>query len=123
MKTIVITTTNSLWDTAREQGSYTWSTIDSRLDDVGFIHATSPGQTIDMLNRHFTGRDDIILLLVNADLVEPEIQLEKALSGREGPFPHIYGPLNIDAVYEVIKPEKDAEGNFVQPTSLAELNK
>ena len=95
MKTIVITTTNSLWDKAREQGSYTWSTIDSRLDDVGFIHATSPDQTIDMLNRHFTGRNDIIYT----------------------------GPLNINAVYEVIKPEKDAEGNFVQPASLAELNK
>lgn len=77
------------------------------LDDVGFIHATSPNQTIDMLNRHFTDREDLLLLLVDVTKVSSEIKFEAPLSGRKGLFPHIYGPLNIDAVYKNLKADKE----------------
>lgn len=118
MQTIVITSTDAIWAKAQTTGNYTQSTIDTTLDDVGFIHATSPDQTVAMLNRHFTDRDDILLLLVDSSKVRAEVKLEAPLSGSAGVYPHIYGPLNIDAVYKTVKPLKDSSGNFTEPEEL-----
>jgi uncharacterized protein (DUF952 family) len=114
-QTIVVTASERAWVEVQESGQYTRSTIDSDLESVGFIHATFPDQTIAMLNRHFTDRDDVILLLVDMDKVKSPIKYEAALSGRTGTFPHIYGPLNVDAVYDTIKPKKGDDGLFVEP--------
>jgi uridine kinase len=120
-ETIIITTTANLWEKAKETGHYTQSTIDLKLDDVGFIHATSPDQTIAMLNSHFTDRDDILLLLVDLNKVQPKLKFEAPLSGKPGLFPHIYGPLNIDAVYSTIKPSQDMRGSFIETDELTKL--
>jgi len=32
--------------------------------------------------------------------------------GWEAPFPHIYGPLNVDAVVRTLALERNAEGTF-----------
>lgn len=101
MQTIIVTSTPELWRKAQEEGIYTQSTIDQQLgDNVDFIHATTPDQVMDMVNRHFTDKDELLLLLVNTDLVEPKVLLGAPKSGRAGLFPHIYGPLNLNAVYQ-----------------------
>lgn len=112
MKTIIITSTLDLWGKAQDAGEYMQSTIDSTLDEVGFIHATSPDQTIAMLNRHFTNRDDVLLLVVALDKVKSEVKFEASLSGKGGLYPHIYGPLNTDAVIDTRVPIKDGSGRF-----------
>ena len=116
---IVVTATIQAWQEAQTTGEYKQSTITSTLEDIGFIHATFPDQTTDMIKRHFTDRDDVVLLLIDAEKVKSPIKYESALSGRVGIFPHIYGPLNIDAVLTTAKPEKDSTGNF---NTLEELN-
>jgi uncharacterized protein (DUF952 family) len=121
MRTIIVTTTDKFWEEAQTQGSYARSIIDSTLDEVGFIHATTPDQVVPMLNRHFSDRDDVILLLVDLNKVGPRVKFEAPLSGKAGIFPHIYGPLNIDAVYGTIRPSKDPSGNFVDSDELAKL--
>ncbi len=121
MQTIVITSTVEFWEEAQKAGEYTRSTNDLILDEVGFIHATSPDQTTAMLNRYFTSRSDVLLLLVDMAKVKSEVRFEAPLSGKPGLFPHIYGPLNVDAVYGIIKPNKDVSGNFVEPAELARL--
>lgn len=89
------------------------STINSILDEVGFIHATDPDQTIAMLNRNFTDRNDILLLIVDLEKVKPEVKFEAPLSGSKGVYPHIYGALNTDAVINTQVPKKDPSGQFV----------
>ena len=118
MQTIVITSTDSLWANAQKVGSYSHSTINSNLSDVGFIHATKPAQTVAMLNRHFTDRNDIILLLTNLDAVDSEVKFEKPLSGKDELFPHIYGPLNINAVYATIQPKKNSSDTYIELEEL-----
>ncbi len=117
MKTIVITSTSGLWDEAQKVGEYRQSTINSTLDDVGFIHATSPDQTTAMLNRHFVDRNDILLLVVDPNKVKPEVKLEAPLSGSSGVYPHIYGPLNVDAVIDTYVPARDSSGKFTDSKS------
>lgn len=121
MQTIIITSTDEMWARAQQAGFYSQSTINSKIEDVGFIHATKPDQTIAMLNRHFSERDDILLLVVDLARVKPEVKFEAPLSGNPGKYPHIYGVLNIDAVYKTVSPSKDQSGNFIESDFLAEL--
>ena len=122
MQTIVITSTLELWKEAGKSGQYTHSTIDTKLAEAGFIHATSPYQTIAMLNRYYPEREDIILLLADVAKIIPGVKFEASSSGRTpGQFPHIYGPLNINAVYKIITPLRDTAGDFVPITELSKL--
>lgn len=118
MRTIVIIAKQEVWQQALKTGEYTQSTIDSTLAEVGFIHCSFPDQTIEIANRRFSERDDLILLLIDEDKVKAPIKYEGALSGRAGTFPHIYGPLNIDAVYATVALEKDNGGKFISPKEL-----
>lgn len=117
MKTIVLITRQPVWEETQAKGEYSQSTIDSTLEEVGFIHATFPDQTMEVLPR-FKDRDQVVLLLVDVDKVTVPIQYETALSGRPGTFPHIYGALNTDAVYETVVLKKDEAGDFIAPEEL-----
>ena len=117
MKTIVVIAQRSIWELALKFGQYKQSTITSKLEDVGFIHCTSPSQTLDIAQR-FVDYDDVVLLLINTDKVTAPLKYEAALSGRSGKFPHIYGPLNVDAVFDVVSLTKDIEGTFTAPIEL-----
>ena len=118
MKTIICITTRAIWDDALKSGEYIHSTITSSLDEVGFIHATTPDQTMDVIPR-FAEQKNVVLLFIDADKVKAPVKFEAARSGREGLFPHIYGPLNIDAVYSTVEVNKNPEGNLVAPGALS----
>lgn len=118
MQTIVAITNQSFWNDSQKAGKYTQSTIESTLDEVGFIHCTNPDQAVMIANRHFTKYDDLILLLIDVDKVESEVKFEASLSGRGGLYPHIYGSLNLDAVYDVVKLPKQEDGQFTAPPEL-----
>ena len=117
MKTIICITTRAIWDAALKSDEYTHSTITSSLNEVGFIHATAPDQTMDVIAR-FTDQKDVILLFIDAERVQSPVKFEAARSGREGLFPHIYGPLNVDAVYSIANVERNAEDKFIAPAAL-----
>lgn len=119
MKTpIILIAQKSVWEKSQPTGKYIQSTITTSLADVGFIHCTTPDQTVDTANKHFPEYNDLVLLVLDPDKVIPDIKFEKAASGRPGLFPHIYGPLNVDAVTQVLDFKKDPSGNFVLPSSL-----
>ncbi|MDB5169117.1 MAG: hypothetical protein JWO41_473 [Candidatus Saccharibacteria bacterium] len=118
MQTIVVITTDSIWKQALQAGEYTQSTIDSTLSEVGFIHCTIPEQTITIANRHFSDKTGLILVLIDKSKVTSEVKFEASLSGRPGLYPHIYGPLNINAAYAILPLEKDASGQFIEPEEL-----
>lgn len=121
MKTIVVITDADMWERARKNGQYTHSTLDTTLEEVGFIHCSSPHQTMEIVNRRFADRENLILLFIDADKVAAPVKFERALSGRAGVFPHIYGPLNLDAVYATARLEKNGQGEFVAPKDLADM--
>lgn len=120
MHTIIAITTKSIWSQTLKDGKYTHSTIHSTLQDVGFIHCTKPSQTMEVIPR-FKDVENVILLLINVDKVTAPVVFEEAKSGRAGKFPHIYGTLNTDAVYEVIPLKRDQNNDFVTPSILKNL--
>lgn len=95
--------------------------VGASQDDGEYIHANTPEQIIPMLNRHYTDYEDILLLLVDLNKVSSEVKFEASSGPTPGLFPHIYGPLNIDAVYETLVPSKDVSGNFMDSDILLTL--
>lgn len=81
------------------------------LQTEGFIHASKAQQVIKSANRFFKGQSGLVILMIDAEKVQAEIKYEYAEVGEE-PFPHIYGPLNRDAVIKEFKIEPNQEGYF-----------
>jgi uncharacterized protein (DUF952 family) len=86
------------WEAARASGGpYEISTRGQTLAEVGFIHASrDEAQARTVRQAFYADVDDLVLLVI-----DPE-----GLDVREEPvgdavFPHIYGPLPIEAVVDV----------------------
>ena len=86
------------------------------LDSEGFIHCSTPDQAVDVANSLFRGQRGLVLLVIDPARVVPSIRYEDAGNGKL--YPHIYGPLNVNAVVgvEVFKPS--ADGTFELPARL-----
>ena len=76
---------------------YRVSTIGRSLDDVGFIHCSFARQVRSVADTFYRGRSDVLLLSIDPSRVRAPIR-EEAPPGGDDLFPHIYGPLNVDAV-------------------------
>ncbi|MHC5832652.1 MAG: DUF952 domain-containing protein, partial [Nostoc sp.] len=67
-------------------------------------------QIIKVANTFFSNQKELVLLFIDSDKIQAEIRYEPAEIGEL--FPHIYGELNIDAVYQVIDFEAGEDGFF-----------
>ena len=103
-KYIVHICTRKDWQEAQAAGQYQ----PPSLKNEGFIHCSRPNQAITVVNRFYRQVPELILLWINPELIDAEIRWEAA-DGEV--FPHIYGPLAINAVLTVrnILPDPDGE--------------
>jgi len=88
--------TDSTWNNAREIGVYTVPS----LKEEGFIHCSQQNQLADVKQRYFEGRNDLLLLSIDTDKLTSPFIFEWSPSVQDT-FPHVYGPINVDAVVEV----------------------
>ena len=88
------------------------------LATQGFIHTSRPHQLLRVANAIFKGQRDLVLLYIDPHAVSAEIKYE-APPGSQEAFPHIYGPLNTDAVIKVVDFLPDAAGLFTLPADVA----
>lgn len=110
------------WLAAVEQGVYQTQS----LTKEGFIHCSKPSQVVDVANTWYQGMRGLVLLVIEPEKLREELRWEppahphpgQASSLEEDLFPHIYGPLNLDAVKKVIQFEPDANGTFSLPFGL-----
>lgn len=88
------------WQTAVAAGEYAISSLGVTLDEEGFIHASRADQWEGVKQRYYSDVTEPLTLLVidPAKLTSPLVVEEAPGSGET--FPHIYGPLNLDAVVE-----------------------
>jgi len=107
-------TTREQWEKAMVEGVYRGDTLDSQ----GFIHCSTPQQTIKVANALFPAQKGLVLLCIAVNKVQSEIKYEGA--GSEELYPHVYGPLNVDAVIEIADFEPTKSGKFMLPKKIAD---
>ncbi|MFI6763689.1 DUF952 domain-containing protein [Micromonospora sp. NPDC050417] len=81
------------WAEAEARGWYEGSAVD-RQD--GFVHLSSGEQVVETAARHFAGQADLVLLTVDPDRLDDALRWEPSRGGLL--FPHLYGPLPVNAV-------------------------
>jgi glutathione S-transferase len=92
--------TKSDWESAQRAGEYTTSSLGVTLAEEGFIHCSQAGQVAGVAKKYYQNELDLVLLVIDAGKLTSPLRYE-AVPGEPAPYPHIYGPLNPDAVVEV----------------------
>jgi uncharacterized protein (DUF952 family) len=87
------------WERAQRDGQYTMSTRGRTLAEEGFIHASTAAQVPLVAAAYYRDAPDLVLLVIDTERVGPELRYEQ-VPGQPDSYPHIYGPLNLDAVIE-----------------------
>ena len=102
----------STWERAQREGAYTADTLATE----GFIHLSGAEQVHLPANALARGRTDLVLLVVDEDRLPQPAVYEDGGDGML--FPHLYGPLPLDAVVAVQPFPPDADGFFSLPPGL-----
>lgn len=98
MATIYHITTQSEWDAAAATGWYETPS----LKEEGFIHCSQETQLPGVLRRYFNGKINLVKLVIETEKLKSQLIYEWSPSTADT-FPHIYGPINTDAVTAVEK--------------------
>ncbi len=99
----------SAWDDAQTKGDYRAASLGTE----GFIHCSTPEQVVGTANLLFRGQQDLVLLVIDGEKVTAPTRYEDAGNGQS--FPHVYGPINLEAVVGVRDFASEADGLFRQP--------
>ena len=87
------------WAAAREDGRYTTSTRGRTLAEEGYIHCSFAEQVPATMGRFYADVDAVVLLRIDPHrLASPVVVEDLVGSGEE--FPHVYGPIALDAVID-----------------------
>ena len=105
---IYLLMTSSEIEAAKSSG--TWSS--ASLPTEGFIHASPYEQLERVANKHYRPKSDVQVVEVSVTRLTSELRWEPAAGSL---YPHIYGPLNFDAVVQVVPTERNADGTFRIP--------
>lgn len=100
------------WEAARAAGSYAADSLASE----GFIHFSTRRQVLAVAERFYGGRAGLVLLEADPARLAAELRYEESEPGER--FPHLYGPLNLDAVVSVHPFPPEPDGTFRMPAGL-----
>ena len=111
-------TSRSAWNEARERGDYR---ADS-LDTEGFIHCSTEAQVVPVVEKFYQGIHDLLLLVIEPARLTADLKWEPPSGGTPPPgvpegdlFPHVYGPINLDAVVQVLDLQANPDGKYSLP--------
>jgi uncharacterized protein (DUF952 family) len=112
-------TSREEWLAAQQTGEYRAPSLESE----GFIHCSTEKQIVRVANSFYAGQHGLVLLVIDPSQLQAELRWEPPahpspqadLPPTNELFPHIYGPINIEAVTKVLDFEPDVDGNFSPP--------
>ena len=101
------------WQEARPAGIYR----PSSLDTDGFIHCCTLQQVPGVGERYYKGVQGLLILSIDTRRLTVECRYEDS-HGDGDLFPHLYGPLPVEAVVKESPFSPDPDGLFVQASVL-----
>lgn len=122
--TVYHITRRAAWDAALIRGEYRTSSLDTE----GFIHCSTAAQVLRVANAYHRGARDLVLLHIDPAKLgkdaalrweppshpasAPDVEHPATASGER--FPHIYGPLALEAVVAVTALTPEPDGSFIR---------
>jgi len=113
-------TSRAEWKDAQARGEY----VAASLKAEGFIHCSTEKQVIPVANAFYRGKNDLVLLMLNEAKLMPELKWEAPAGppaagiSESDSFPHVYGPINLEAVASVVDFVPDPAGMFTLPSLI-----
>jgi uncharacterized protein (DUF952 family) len=93
LQTVYHLATADCWNRQISQNAYS----PDAFSNDGFIHCCTREQLAGVASRYYKNTSDLLLLVVDCGRLHAELVYENTVGGDEL-FPHLYGPLNRDAV-------------------------
>jgi uncharacterized protein (DUF952 family) len=89
------------WAAAVEAGDYRVSTRGTTLEQQGYIHCSHADQWRGVRDAIYADvTEPLLLLTIDTDRLTSPV-VEEEVPDADRPFPHVYGPIDLDAVVEV----------------------
>jgi uncharacterized protein (DUF952 family) len=111
-------TSHTAWDEAQQRGDYHAESLETE----GFIHCSTHSQVLPVAENFYKGQSGLILLVIEPALLSSALKWESPSGGTPPPgvpegdsFPHIYGPINLDAVVKILDLNTDPNNKFIPP--------
>lgn len=111
-------TSRPAWSEARERGDYRAESLETE----GFIHCSTDSQVLPVAEKFYLGQSGLLLLVIEPTLLVSDLKWEPPSGGAPPPgvpegdlFPHVYGPINLDAVVQVFDLEANPDGKYTFP--------
>ncbi|MDW8171630.1 MAG: DUF952 domain-containing protein [Anaerolineae bacterium] len=108
-------TTPQAWEEARRSGQY----VHPSLQEEGFIHLSQADQLSGVVARYYADRDDMILLVLDADEAAQALDLRWEATKKPKPdgtpdvYPHIYGAIPAALVRRTLLLVRRKDGSIV----------
>jgi uncharacterized protein (DUF952 family) len=114
LRVLVHLCSNDEWRSAQARGERR----PESLDAGGFVHLSTPEQVHLPANRLYSGRADLVLLRIDPARLTSPLRWEAGVPADPASmvFPHLYGPLPVNAVISVTPYRPDANGRFAAVT-------
>lgn len=97
------------WKECSRMGEYTPPSLAE--DAEGFIHCSTGRQVNKTANRFFKDKSGLLLIVIATAQLSSTLKYEDTM-GHGEQFPHIYGPLNLNAVLDTLSLIPEADGSF-----------
>jgi uncharacterized protein (DUF952 family) len=114
--------TRAAWSSAKEHGAYEPASLASE----GFVHCSTAAQVVPVANRFYAGQTGLVLLVIDPARLIPMLKWEQVLddpatvpSEKPAAYPHVYGPVNLDAITGVLEFEPARNGTFRAPAVVS----
>lgn len=112
-------TSQTAWDEAQQRGDYRTESLSTE----GFIHCSTLSQVLPVADNYYKGQSGLVLLVIEPTLLSSQLKWEPPSGGAPPPgvpmgdqFPHVYGPINLDAVVKAVALTSKPDGTFDLPT-------
>lgn len=111
-------TSRKAWSEALQDGEYRAESLVTE----GFIHCSTRSQVLPVVEKFYHGQSTLLLLLIDPSRLASELRWEPPTGGSPPPgvpegemFPHVYGPINLDAVVKTFDLETNPDGGHNLP--------
>lgn len=107
-------TSRDSWSSAQKSGSYSAES----LTNEGFIHCSKIDQILCVASTIYPDQFGLVILVIDLSKLKSDVRWEAGTDKADENFPHIYGPLNLEAVVRTLNFEPGQNGIFSLPAEL-----